>query len=507
MSDRYGSNPDDEPVIGATYAPVLDDEAEAGAYDEYDDDEWEDEYEDEYSDDYDYYDDGTPARQPMFYVFIGLAVLLGGLFVYLLFALFNNEEPEIPASPTAEAGFQVIVDQPHPNDRMETGRDHDVLVRATSSEAITKFELFRERTAIDQVAAQAPSADQVYSARLKVNFSQKGDYKLFVRVTSQSGATRDSATFTVVAIEPVGEKPTAIRGQVVALSTLRTGPGEQYQAVGQLQPNTEVRIIGKNRDATWLLVEIEEGRWVKRDAIQELDSLALVQVREPTPTVVPATNTPLPQPSPSPTPSVSPSATANPNAPDFAPTNATLIDGGSKLRVTVANLSTNSFEGSLVVSVGGVATNTLTQAFGVRITANSATTIDFELNPPLTQQRAAQVRVDPDNAIRETNEDNNSATFGLTPPVEQPSIVITSVDVSGTSVIVSIRNSGGPLAAADVTVKVTIDQASAEQTKNIALSKDNPPVTFNVPKPGPGTGKVEVLIKGVAVASAPLTIP
>ena len=265
-----------------------------------------------------------------------------------------------------------------------------------------------------------------------------------------------------------------------------------------------MKILGKTRDSQWLLVENDNGRWVKAAAIEPLDSLALVPVKEPTPTVAPPTNTPLPQPSPSPSPK--PSATVSANAPDFAPTNASLIDGGTRLRVTIANLSTNSYDGPLVVSVGGVGAGTLTQSFGVRIPANSATTVDFDLTPAVTTQKSAQVKVDPENAIKETNEDNNSATFVLSAPVEQPDIVITSVDVSGTSVIVSIKNSGGPLAASDVTVKVTIGQSGAEQTKNVALTKDNPPVTFTIPKPGSGTGKVEVLIKGVVVASAPLIV-
>ncbi len=505
MTDRFGQDSTNEPVIGATYPPIT--IGDDGYEDDVADGQWADEYGDPQPyDEYDYYEDEAPARQPMFYVFIGLAVILGGLFVVLLFSLFRNDEKEIAADPTAAAaGFQVRINSPAGNERIETGKDTDVVVEATSSEPILKFELVRDKTVIDQVSAGMPNANQVYTGKLKLRLDKKGEYKLVVRVTSQSGATHESPSVTVVAIEPIGEKPTSIRGKVIALVNLRTGPGEQFEAVGQLQPNTEVKILGKTKDNQWLLVENDNGRWVKAAAIEALDSLALVAVKEPTPTVAPPTNTPLPQPSPSPTPK--PTTTVSPNAPDFAPTNASLIDGGLRLRVTVANLSTNSYDGPLVVSVGGVGAGTLTQSFAVRIPANNAATVDFELNPAVTTQKSAQVKVDPENAIKEANEDNNGATFVLSPPVEQPDIVVTSVDVSGTSVIVSIKNSGGPLAASDVTVKVTVGQSGAEQTKNVALTKDNPPVTFTIPKPASGTGKVEVLIKGVVVASAPITIP
>ena len=505
MTDRFGQESTDEPVIGATYEPGALRPGEA-AFDSYDDDY--PETPQQWSDEYDYYDDEVPARQPMFYVFIALAAVLGGLFIFLVYSLFRNDEKEIPAgSSTQAAGFQVRINVPIANERIESGRDTDVVVEATSTDAIVKFELFRDKTTVAQAAAGQPDANRVYRSTLKLRLDRKGEYKIFVRVTSQSGATQDSAVVNVIAVEPIGEKPTSIRGRVVAVVNLRSGPGEQFEAVGQLQANTEVKIIGKTRDNQWLLVEIDGGRWVKSAAIDPLDSLALVPVKEPTPTVAPPTNTPLPRPSPSPSPSASPSATVAANAPDLAPQNASLIDGGARLRITIANLSVNSFEGPVVVSAGGVGSGTLTQVFNLRIPANNSVTVDFEINPPVTTQKSAQIRVDPDNAIRETNEDNNGATFILAAPIEQPVIVITSVDVSGTSVIVSIRNTGGPLAASDVTVKVTINQSGAEQTKNIALSKDNPPVTFTIPKPNAGSGKVEVLIKGQVVASAQLTIP
>ena len=83
MTDRYSP---DEPIIGASYPPsgpvstFADDGSYIGAstatYVDDEEAEWDDgydEYDPEYDEDYDDFYGGAPARQPMFYVFIGLA--------------------------------------------------------------------------------------------------------------------------------------------------------------------------------------------------------------------------------------------------------------------------------------------------------------------------------------------------------------------------------------------------------------------------------------------------
>ena len=96
-------------------------------------------------------------------------------------------------------------------------------------------------------------------------------------------------------------------------------------------------ILGRTTDSEWLLVDVDNGLWVKRNAITAQDSLDLVPVRKPTP---------VPEPSPTigaaPSPSPTASPTVNAKAPDFFPAGAVLSDGGSKLHVTVGNQSVNS---------------------------------------------------------------------------------------------------------------------------------------------------------------------
>ncbi|KAA0239291.1 hypothetical protein EDM76_03545, partial [bacterium] len=118
-----------------------------------------------------------------------------------------------------------------------------------------------------------------------------------------------------------------------------------------------------------------------------------------------------------------------------------------------------------------------------------------------------QVKVDPDNAIKEANEDNNAASFGLQPPLEQPEIVITGAQVTPGGINVTIKNNGGTLTSSTVTVRIKVGNAETAQTQELALAK-NQSVTFaNIARPGTGAATIEVSVGGQVMASAGLTIP
>jgi uncharacterized protein YraI len=518
MSERFGPPPPDEPIIGAGYPPPsappppqrqqrfpLPDDS-APAYEEpYAEDDDESEYgeDDEYYDDeYEFYED-TPARQPMFYVFIGMAALIGGLVIFLLFTLFTGggKEEVKPA-----AGFNVSIDFPTANSRVEIGKSFEVSVNASSNEPITRFELLVGDRSVDQIAANSTAVDKGFKAvgRLRAQFNQRGDYDIVVRVTSSSGATKNSSAVHLIAVESVGDKPAVVKGKAQTDVNVRTGPGETYELVKTLKAGDEVSIIGKTRDKEWLLIDLDgQQRWVKRSAILEQDSLDLVKTTEPTPRPEPtATNTSVPSPSPSPSRSPSPGA----SSPDFAPTNAVLIDGGKTLRVTVQNLSANNFNGSLVVGVSGVSPGTLTLAFAVNIPASATTTVDFPLDTPVTTQKTAKVTVDPDNAIKELNEDNNTANFGLGPPIESPELSI-AVALQSTTLNVTISNAGGPLATTNATVKVTLGAQSTSLNTSLAINKGGTQ-TVSVARPqGTGQATVEVIVGSQTLASTTITFP
>jgi uncharacterized protein YgiM (DUF1202 family) len=504
MSENY---PPDEPIIGADPSPfpsepIPNPQGNSRAVGSAIGDEpiWEEEegYDgDGYDDDGDYaYDDGyygePPARQPMFYVFIALA---GVVLVVLAFLVFSFVHSGGSSPKQATTGFNVQIDQPLPNQTIVVGTDQSVSVQAKATEAITRIQLYVNDRLVDETDPTDAPADGIYRASFKLNLPSKGDYTIYVRVTAASTATKDSTKVTIHAVEQIGDRPVSVAGKVITPTIARVAPSDNADSVRQLNAGETVNILGKTADVTWLLVDIggPEPRWVKRDAIQEQDSLALVPVRAPTPT-------PGPSPSATPSPAGSPSATTIPNAPDFAPTNAVLTPDGTRLRVTIGNFASNGYAGALVVSVTGVPVSPAKQAFNVSLPANGSTTVDFVLSSPITAQASGKVQIDPDQAIPETNRDNNTATFVLQPAVEPPNLTITAAVVSGSQVNITITNVGGELKSTTVTVRVTFGAATLDQPQTMALAKGQS-ITVSVPKPSAVSATAQLFIGGQAASS------
>ena len=527
MSDRYGSYPPDEPVIGATFPPppppagdgYLDDEVGNPDYDpatgEWDDDEYaDDEYEDE-DEYYDEYYEDTPARQPMFYVFIGMAALIGGIIIFLLFSALNNGGGTTAASKPPVA-FKVLVNSPTDGTRIATGQATNVAVEATSTEPITKFELFLDGQSVASQPVTTTPPNNTYSATLTLPaLTDRRNYKLFVRVTSSSGATKDSDTITIVGIEAVGNRPVSIQGKVVATTNVRSGPGDNFDLLQTLDAGQTVTIIGKTSDTNWLLIDLNGEKWVKRSAINELDSLALVPVRDATPVPQPTATSTTPPDTATPQPSVSPSPSASPTVsaslPDFLPAGAVLVDGGATLRVTIANNSNNAYNGPLEVAISGVPATQPDQAFQVSLPAAGNVSVDFALSPAVTNDTSVTVKVDPGNAVKEQRKDNNSATFSVKAQVEQP-VLSLSVTQNGQNIAVVVNNSGGPIAVPVATITVTLTatagQPSTKITVAIAIPKGGSSQAFVVPRPGGpgGPATVEVDVNGSPLVSATTTI-
>ena len=526
MSDRYGSYPpDDEPIIGETYpgtiqtppqgpsagpaAPVYPEEeyAEEGAYD----DEYADEYDDEYGEEDEYYDDEyyeeTPARQPLFYVFVGLAALVGGIIIFLLFTLVNNGGGG-GASPTQTAAqFRVRVDSPQDNSRIEIGKSESVVVQATSTKPIAQFQLFVNNAVVDTQPAGSPAADNTYQVTLTLPpFTSRGTYQAFVRVTTSTNEHTDSSKINLVAIQPVGSAPQQIQGKVIATVNVRKGPGDNYDSVQTLEAGTTVNIIGKTSDESWLLVDVAGGTWVKAAAIDAQDSLALVPVAEPTPVPSP---TPVPAPSPSPSASPSPSPSPTGNLPDLYPQNAQLTNGGSQLQIAIGNQGRGAYSGGLVVGVTGVdIVGGSQKAFDVNIPANGSSTLTFALSTPVTKTVSISINVDPGNVIKETNKDNNTLSIGLQPPVEQPALSLQVQQAGPSALNVTISNSGGPIAVNNASIQVTFgNQVTSLQNVSLAIPKGASQTISGVTRPsGTGTVKVDVLVNGQVLATAQVPV-
>jgi Bacterial SH3 domain/CARDB len=507
MPDEYGSYPADEPVIGANYPATPTFEQPGDPYGEYEDDEYYDDGEGDYPGYYgDGYEDESPARQPIFYVFIALAVLMGAAAIFVLFGLVQSGDDDDPAAaPAGDASLKVELVSPKNNDRQKTGEQFDVVVRATSGTAISRFELHIGDRVVDQVAPSPPASGNTYTVTLKGQFDKRGDYTVFARVFA-GDKSQETAKIRLTAIEEPGDRPLAIKGKTLATVAVRAGPADSFEQTGTLEPGTDVNIIGKTRDNEWLLIEGPNTRWVKRSGIQELDSLALVPVREAQAPATPTRDATA-------TVSATASASATTNLPDLVAIDAKLVftsAGRASLRVTVRNDGA-AYSGPVVIGVSSVPGGLTSPqfAFDMNLGTGKSATGDFEALTTPPDRVDVTVRVDPANAIREASEDNNTTTFkGVTAPADPPDIIIAAVTVQpgpdGT-ITVHVKNDGGNLGSSEIRVKVTIGTADSSQTKTQALAAGDTS-SFAFQKFATGTGRVEVFINGVPTASTTIEV-
>jgi hypothetical protein len=72
---------------------------------------------------------------------------------------------------------------------------------------------------------------------------------------------------------------------------IRGGPGTNYDVVTSLTQGTELRIVGRNEDSSWLVVDLPEGGtgWIRADLIVFTFSIDLLDIHAipPTPTAKP----------------------------------------------------------------------------------------------------------------------------------------------------------------------------------------------------------------------------
>jgi hypothetical protein len=503
IAPRIGETPADRwgrPVTPVDDTPADydddDDDYDGEPYEQQEEDgDYEDEYEPEIGSSY-YYDDweDAPQRQPIFYVFIGIAVLLGALFVFLLFNLFDsNGDGETPLG-SIDPAFNITIDSPIAEERVQVNQEIDVFIRANSNEQIVRIELLSNDEIVDSTEFAAPPEDGVYSPTLIVRFPRTGSYELQARAISQSGATKVSVKVPLSAVELVDQQPATLAGEVITTVNARTGPGEEYPTARTFDAGDIVTLVGVSPEGDWLLMD--DDLWIRRAALQLSDSTALLPTRRPTPT---------PAPTATPTPEPSETATPGANAPDLSPVNATLTNDGNSLQISVRNLSASVYEGPLVVAVVGLDEGDLQEAFVVNIPAGASRTVTFDLAQPNTEGGTVEVTVDVGDNIEESNEDNNAATFTLSPPADSPELQV-AAQLDGANLVITVTNVGGQLNSSTVRVSVTLNGTTSTE-KDIALATGQADV-FNVLRPaGPGTAEIRVFLNDVQVASGSIEIP
>ncbi len=457
----------------------------------------------------------SAGRTVAFYLFGLAALAIGGILIFLLFRVLNDDGDEVEPTPTpVSVTARASIESPVPGERIPVNEDRAVIVRVVSGENVVRFELLVSGIFEDQQFSGRVTGEDTYAAVLTARFEAAGGYELVVRAYTVSGETIETDPVRVIAVPAVTGTPDVVTtATIVANASLRTGPGQDYNQAGTLERGDVVTVTCITGDRLWLQIERGDGLYVRRSAVDtavDLDGLDVCAAVEP------PRETPTPPPDVEDTPTPTPEGTEPtppPNAPDFIPLNAELIEGGAVLRITLINVSTNPFAGSIVVRVEGVSATQSEKVADVSMEPNGTDAINFDIDPPLTEQSKVTVTIDPGDAITESQEDNNVAEFILVEPPDKPILSLVT-GITGGILSVTIRNEGGPLPPSDALLvvrvpgqkleweisplvlaedeSITIDGISAPQTGElitITLSIDDIDVaTTTVPNPNLGEG-------------------
>ena len=217
---------------------------------------------------------------------------------------------------------------------------------------------------------------------------------------------------------------------------------------------------------------------------------------------------------PPPTATATPPTTPTPstaNLPDFSPSDARFVfadRGRAALRVTIKNDGAD-FSGPLVIeavtSPGSLLVSPL--VFDINLRTGRVATVDFEVTGALPDRADVTVRVDPENAIEESNEDNNTVGFtGVRAPADPPEISISSATIVDGQINVTVTNLGGQLAPTEVSVVVEVGTNQSQSKRVLSLDTDES-AHFQVPVPAAGTATVRVLLNGATAATGTVQIP
>ena len=145
--------------------------------------------------------------------------------------------------------------------------------------------------------------------------------------------------------------------------------------------------------------------------------------------------------------------------------------------------------------------------FDINLRTGRVATVDFEVSGALPDRADVTVRVDPGNAVSESNEDNNTVGFtGVRAPADPPEISISAATIDDGQIGVTIVNLGGPLAPSEVAVVVEVGTNQSQSSRVLSLDTDES-ASFSVPIPATGTATVRILLNGATAATGTVQIP
>jgi len=207
---------------------------------------------------------------------------------------------------------------------------------------------------------------------------------------------------------PPTNTPSRPQVRVVTGANIRSGPAIAFDPpIGSYAAGTTSDILAVNPDQTWYKIRYfnSEG-WIAGSVVEVVGNLSNIPVEAGPPTPIPVTATPT---SP---PAVSDLSIVDWSTSPFPPVCAQ----NTTTTVTIANSGTGSSGATTVILedlFNGSATVSGTANLRELAPGENATvTINLTVSTNHSVAHELRVRVDPDNAVPETNENNNQRTTG-----------------------------------------------------------------------------------------------
>jgi len=147
--------------------------------------------------------------------------------------------------------------------------------------------------------------NEISNSAVLIQFSDLGGSQLLARYAGTERLPLIPLPTEVAQISTPTPQPTATLDGVYikvtgARQNVRSGPGTNYDVIGQLQNGEQFRVIGANNDFTWAVIEYRGGLgWLSTDIAEIVGNRNTVAIVAAPPTPTPgATSTPAPLPFP-----------------------------------------------------------------------------------------------------------------------------------------------------------------------------------------------------------------
>ncbi|QPC83410.1 hypothetical protein G4Y79_03235 [Phototrophicus methaneseepsis] len=206
---------------------------------------------------------------------------------------------------------------------------------------------------------------------------------------------------------PATATPSYPTATTIQGANIRSGPSTAFEPpLGSIGANETRRILARNTDSSWFRIEVfNSSGWIAAFLVETSGDIASLPVENPAP----------------PAPTATPQPTAVPAQVDLSIVDWSTSPGQptcnqpSTTRITIANSGTSASTQTNVVLRdlynGEVQANSSATIPALQPGQNTTVTIDLSVSTYFAQVHTFRAVIDPDNAIPETNEDNNSRQF------------------------------------------------------------------------------------------------